>query len=106
MALDYSQMFADADAFEVAGDLQSALNIYYRMIGPFSVTSTSKDGMTVTFDAESRNAKIAQLERRLMKASGAGKVRTVPFVVVPVNRSPPMTGGDTVYDSDGYAWGW
>jgi hypothetical protein len=104
MALNYQELVEQALALELGGDLPGALNIWYALEGPFAVVSHSKDGYTVTYNAEARTSKIAQLERRIGLAAGAGKVKHIPMVVVPVARTP--ASGSTVYDADGYAWGY
>lgn len=103
MPSNYAQYVEEAIAFEVAGDLESALARWQLTVGSFPVTSTSKDGLTVTFSDTDRREKIAQLEKRIYAAAGYGKVRQVPVVKYPVTGPP---GGTTVYDADGYAWGY
>jgi hypothetical protein len=102
MAANYAQYVAEAVDLEEAGDLEGALARWYLTVGSFPVTSTSKDGLTVTFSDSDRREKIAQLERRLAKLAGSGKVRRIPIVKEPV--SGPS--GSVAYDADGYAWGY
>jgi hypothetical protein len=101
MATSYSQLVSDADAFEEAEDFEAARKIWRRLIGLAPVTSTSKDGLTVTFSEAMISRKLALLDSLIARAAGHGKVRHIPFEKVRVDATPT-----TVYDSDGYAWGY
>ena len=98
--LNLSEIVAHAIDLERNGDLEGALNEWYATVGAFPITSTSKDGHTVTFSGDDRNAKIAQLEKRIAKAAGHGKVKRIPIEYTRVD------GGSVVYDEHGYAWGY
>jgi hypothetical protein len=101
MAINLSQMLDDALAFELAGDLDSALRIYYALEGQCPVTSTTKDGLTVSFSETALDSKIKRLEARIASASGSGKLKHVPIQF----QRTTSPGDDATY-SDGYAWGY
>lgn len=98
MALNFSLVIAEANALEESGDLQSALAKWYLLEGMHGITSTSKDGLTVSYSETMIGNKIKQLERRIYSAAGHGQLRRVP-----IQHQRPSTG-DAVYDSDGYQW--
>lgn len=96
MAINYSAMIEQAVEFELDGNLEEALRLWQATLGAFAITSTTKDGHTVSFSESMRQEKIDQLERRIMRAGGFGKMRRVPVV-----KEPTTYPGEYLGDSYG-----
>lgn len=99
MAMSYLAILDEANAFELGGDLQAALDRWYLLEGMVPFQSTSKDGLSVTYDTEAVGRKIARLQSRLYSAAGSGQMRRVPIQ----HERAGLEGA--VIDENGYQWG-